>query len=71
MKAEDLKQVVKDKYGKIAEQNIEEKTCCCGPSCCGPQADYTVFSENYESKEGYNPDADLNLVAEFQQILQV
>ena len=23
--------------------------------------DYTVFSENYENKEGYNPDADMNL----------
>jgi len=61
MKAEDLKQVVKDKYGKIAEQNTEEKTCCCGPSCCGPEVDYTVFSEDYKNKAGYNPDADMNL----------
>jgi SAM-dependent methyltransferase len=61
MKSEDLKQIVKEKYGKIAEQSNSEKSSCCSSSCCGPEVDYTVFSENYESKEGYNPDADLNL----------
>jgi SAM-dependent methyltransferase len=55
------KEIVKEKYGKIAEQSNTAQSSCCGPSCCGPQVDYTVFSENYESKEGYNPDADLNL----------
>lgn len=61
MKAKDLKQIVKEKYGKIAEQSNSEKSSCCSSPCCGPEVDYTVFSENYESKEGYNPDADLNL----------
>ena len=61
MKAEDLKQIVKEKYGKIAEQADSGQTSCCSSSCCGPEVDYTVFSENYEAKEGYNPDADLNL----------
>jgi len=61
MKAEDLKQIVKEKYGKIAEQADSGQASCCSSSCCGPEVDYTVFSENYESKEGYNPDADLNL----------
>jgi len=60
MRSEELKKVVKEKYGKIAEQSLEHSSCC-GPSCCGPQVDYTVFSENYEAKDGYNPDADLNL----------
>jgi len=60
MKSGDLKQIVKDKYGKIAEQNAEEKSCC-GSLCCGPEVDYTVFSEDYKNKEGYNPDADMNL----------
>lgn len=55
------KEIVKEKYGKIAEQSIIEKSSRCGPSCCGPEVDYTVFSENYVNKEGYNPDADLNL----------
>jgi ubiquinone/menaquinone biosynthesis C-methylase UbiE len=61
MKAEDLKQIVKDKYGKIAEQADSGQASCCSSSCCGPEVDYTVFSENYKEKEGYNPDADLNL----------
>jgi len=61
MKSEELKQIVKEKYGKIAEQNSEEKSCGCGTSCCGPEVDYSVFSEDYKNKEGYNPDADMNL----------
>jgi ubiquinone/menaquinone biosynthesis C-methylase UbiE len=61
MKAENLKQIVKEKYSKIAEQDNNEKSSCCGPSCCGSEVDYTVFSENYVNKEGYSPDADLNL----------
>lgn len=60
MKAEDLKLVVKEKYGKIAEQNTDTAGCC-GSSCCGSEVDYSVFSESYEKQEGYNPDADLNL----------
>ena len=60
MRSDELKQVVKDKYGKIAEQDIEEIGCC-GPSCCGTDVDYTIFSEDYKNKEGYNPDADMNL----------
>jgi len=61
MKEEELKKVVKEKYGKIAQQTGGGKSSCCSSSCCEPQADYTVFSENYNSREGYNPDADLNL----------
>lgn len=60
MKAEDLKLIVKEKYGKIAEQNTDTSGCC-GSSCCGSDVDYSIFSESYEQKEGYNPDADLNL----------
>lgn len=61
MDGENLKRIVKEKYGKIAEQSGNEQSCCCGPSCCGEGPDYTVFSESYESKEGYNSDADLSL----------
>jgi arsenite methyltransferase len=61
MKAEDLKQIVKEKYSAIAGQSNTEKSSCCSSSCCGPEMDYTVFSEKYDNKEGYNPDADLNL----------
>jgi len=61
MKAEDLKLVVKEKYGKIAEQSNNEKSTCCSSSCCGPEVDYTVFSESYNNKPGYDPDADMSL----------
>lgn len=63
MKEKDIKSVVKEKYGQIAVQSdtSDKGGCCCGPSssCCG--SDYTVFSESYESLEGYNSDADLGL----------
>lgn len=61
MEAKELKLIVKEKYGQIAERSSDEKSCGCGSSCCGPGVDYTVFSENYENKEGYNSEADLNL----------
>ena len=61
MKAEDLKSIVKEKYGKMALQMDEDKSCCGSSSCCGAGVDYTVFSESYEKQEGYNPDADMNL----------
>lgn len=57
---EELKKIVRDKYGEIAEQS----TSCCGSSassCCGPDDDLTIFSMDYSSLEGYNPDADLGL----------
>lgn len=60
MKAEDLKLIVREKYGRIAGQD-EQGSSCCGPSCCGPETGYTVFSDSYTGREGYNPDADLNL----------
>ncbi len=59
MKEKDIKTIVKEKYGQIALQS--EPAGCCGPAsgCCG--VDYTIFSENYESQQGYTKDADLGL----------
>jgi len=37
MKEEELKKVVKEKYGKIAQQTGGGKSSCCSSSCCGPQ----------------------------------
>jgi len=58
--SEDNKKVVREKYGKIAGQ-VSGQSCCCDPSCCGSDGSYTMFSEDYGSREGYNPDADLGL----------
>ncbi len=62
MKPDDIKQIVKEKYGEIAKQGKMQKPSC---SCCCPDTaadvDYTFFSEDYSKLEGYNPDADLGL----------
>jgi arsenite methyltransferase len=59
--AEELKQIVKDKYSEIALQSKEQnETSCCGATgCC--TVDYAIFAESYTQLEGYNPDADLGL----------
>jgi arsenite methyltransferase len=63
---EELKQIVREKYGEIAgkENETTGSGSCCGPSagsCCGSDADLIVFSEDYSDLQGYNPDADLGL----------
>lgn len=57
----DAKELVKEKYGKIVEQNHGEKSSCCVTSCCGSGSDLTTFSDSYENREGYNPEADMSL----------
>ncbi len=58
----DAKEYIKEKYGQIATQSKESNaaSCCGATGCCG-DVDYTIFSENYDKIEGYNPDADLGL----------
>ncbi len=55
-----LKNIVKEKYGEIAQSNG-----CCSTSCCGVEetaaSDFTIFAEDYTKLKGYNPDADLKL----------
>lgn len=59
---EELRKIVRDKYGEIAESSETEVTSsCCTPSCCTSDADITIFSEDYSKLQGYNPDADLGL----------
>lgn len=59
--AEELKKIVKEKYGEIALQSKEqnEASCCGATGCC--TVDYAIFADNYTELEGYNPDADLGL----------
>ncbi len=56
-----LKEIVREKYGKIAQQEIKVNAS----SCCGatPTSDsvYNIMSDNYTELEGYNPEADLGL----------
>jgi len=58
----DVKEIVKEKYSQIAQQSkSQNETSCCGAAGCGTHLDYSIFSDNYEKLEGYNPDADLGL----------
>jgi arsenite methyltransferase len=62
MKPEDLKILVKEKYGEIASQSKEQnQSSCCGSSCGCGDSTYTIFSDDYSKLQGYNPDADLGL----------
>jgi ubiquinone/menaquinone biosynthesis C-methylase UbiE len=52
-----LKEIVKEKYGRLASQNEDS---CCGSGCCCSGSN-NIMSENYDNLNGYNPDADLGL----------
>jgi len=59
---ENIKKIVREKYSEIAKQTKEQNApSCCGATSCGSVVDYSIFSENYDNLEGYNPDADLGL----------
>jgi len=56
-----LKQIVKEKYGEIAEQSERQGgSTCCG-SECGCSSDTDVMSERYTNVIGYVKEADLGL----------
>ncbi|MBT8189981.1 MAG: arsenite methyltransferase [Bacteroidia bacterium] len=59
--AEDIKQIVRDKYSEIATQTKEqnEASCCGATGCC--TVDYAIFAEDYSKLKGYAEDADLGL----------
>jgi ubiquinone/menaquinone biosynthesis C-methylase UbiE len=57
-----IKDIVKDRYSKIAEQSkSQNQTSCCGAGGSCSEVDYNIFSDSYENIEGYNPEADLGL----------
>ncbi len=59
---EELKQLVKEKYGQIAEQSkTENESSCCGATCGCSTVDYTVMADDYTKLDGYMADADLGL----------
>lgn len=60
--SEHLKQIVKEKYGHIAEQSREENagSCCGAGSGCGV-TDEAIMAEDYTKVQGYVAEADLGL----------
>jgi len=62
MKAEELKLIVQEKYGEIAQQSkMQNQNSCCGSTGCCDTVDYSIFSDDYTKLDGYNPEADLGL----------
>jgi SAM-dependent methyltransferase len=55
----EIKDIVKEKYGQIVSKSNNEASCCNSGCCCTSSSN--VMSENYESLNGYNPDADFGL----------
>lgn len=59
--SEQLKELVKEKYGQIALQSKDTNaSSCCGATGCGT-IDYTVMADDYTKLDGYVADADLGL----------
>ncbi|MBL7847981.1 MAG: arsenite methyltransferase [Cyclobacteriaceae bacterium] len=59
--ASNLKELVKEKYGQIADQSkTENESSCCGVGGCAT-IDYTIMADDYTKLEGYVADADLGL----------
>lgn len=61
--AQNLKEVVKEKYGAIASQSRSQNasSCCGATACCGGDDVYSIMADEYSHLEGYNADADLGL----------
>jgi arsenite methyltransferase len=58
---EQLKDLVKEKYGQIAEQSkSQNESSCCGATGCST-IDYTIMADDYTKLKGYVSDADLGL----------
>ena len=57
-----IKQLVKEKYGEIANQSKKQNLIsCCGATGCGTSEVYNIMADDYSTLEGYNPAADLGL----------
>lgn len=57
-----LKDLVKEKYGQIADQTKEQNEAgCCGATGGCSTIDYTVMADDYSNLKGYVKDADLGL----------
>jgi arsenite methyltransferase len=59
--SEELKEIVKEKYGQIAEQDkATNAASCCGATSTSNKI-YNIMMEDYSDLKGYESDADLGL----------
>lgn len=57
----DVKELVRQKYGEIALQDKETNAAsCCGSGCCSTEV-YNIMADDYNNLSGYQADADLGL----------
>lgn len=57
----ELKQLVKEKYGEIADQSrTQNASSCCGAGGCSEEV-YNLMADDYTQLAGYAADADLGL----------
>ena len=69
----EIKEMVKEKYGAIAQQSKEQnQSSCCGSGCGCSNVEFSIMADDYAKLPGYVPDADLalgcGLPTEFAQI---
>jgi len=57
---EQIKEMVKQQYSKIALQDKETASCSCSSGCCSSEP-FSMMTEDYNQLNGYNADADLGL----------
>jgi ubiquinone/menaquinone biosynthesis C-methylase UbiE len=56
-----IKELIKQKYGEIAQQDkSDNQSSCCGSGCCSSDV-ANIMTDDYSTLIGYNPDADLGL----------
>ena len=70
---QELKEIVKEKYGAIAQQSKEQnRSSCCGSGSGCSNVEFSIMAQDYTKLPGYVPDADLalgcGLPTEFAQI---
>jgi arsenite methyltransferase len=59
---QEIKEMVKEKYGAIASQPKKQvQSSCCENTCGCSEVDYSIVAEDYTKLQGYVPDADLGL----------
>lgn len=63
MNKEHLKTIVKDKYGQIAVNAVENDKLlsCCGTTCGCSGSEFSAFNDDYSELPGYYQEADLKL----------
>lgn len=60
--ADQIKEIVKEKYGQIVDQSRDQNaSSCCGAGCGCATSDTAIMAEDYSKLAGYVPDADLGL----------